>query len=171
MFGDGIKLQDAGAALISYEDSVHASYTQNFLTRRSAASRWATITGYQATLSSTGTRGRSPSSIITATGFDSFTVRATTGHLGGDEVLARNFVDVCLGRDESRTDLASGLLSAVMCLAARESAHTQRWTPIGDVYSETFPDRTVSSSPRPARGAGLAQLRTPYRLGGPRLRS
>ena len=65
-------------------------------------------------------------------------------------MLARNFVDVCLGRDESRTDLASGLFSAAMCLAARESAHTQRWTPVGDVYSETFPDRDASIEPTPA---------------------
>jgi predicted dehydrogenase len=51
VFGDGIELQDAGAALISYEEGTHASYTQNFLSRRSAGSRGATITGYQATLS------------------------------------------------------------------------------------------------------------------------
>ena len=97
MFGDGIKLQDAGAALISYEDSVHASYTQNFLTRRSAASRGATITGYQATLSFDWYKGTVTVIDHHRDRVDSFTVRATTGHLGGDEVLARNFVDVCLG--------------------------------------------------------------------------
>ena len=81
---------------------------------------------------------------------DSSHVRATTGHLGGDEALARNFVDVCLGRDESRTDLSAGLLSAAMCLAARESAHAQRWIPIPDVYSRKFPDRGARIEPTPA---------------------
>ena len=151
VFGDSIKLQDAGAALMAYEDGVHASYTQNFLSRRSAASRGATITGYQATLSFDWYKGTVTVIDHHRDRVDSIQVRATTGHLGGDEVLARNFVDVCLGRDESRTDLASGLLSASMCLAARESAHTQRWTPVGDVYSETFPGGTARIEPTPAR--------------------
>ena len=150
VFGDGIKLQDAGAALLAYEDGTHASYTQNFLSRRSAAARGATITGYQATLSFDWFKGTVTVIDHHRDRVDTFTVRATSGHLGGDEVLARNFVDVCLGRDESRTDLASGLLSAAMCLAARESAHTQRWTPVGDVYSETFPDGDASIEPTPA---------------------
>ena len=150
VFGEGIKLQDAGAALLAYEDGTHASYTQNFLSRRSAGSRGATITGYQATLSFDWFKGTVTVIDHHRDRVDNITVRATTGHLGGDEVLARNFVDVCLGRDESRTDLASGLLSAAMCLAARESAHTQRWTPVGDVYSETFPDGDASIEPTSA---------------------
>ena len=150
VFGDGIELQDAGAALLSYQSGAHASYTQNFLSRRTAGSRGATITGYRATLSFDWY-----TETVTVTDHhrdrvDSFRVRATTGHLGGDEALARNFVDLCLGRDDSRTDLAAGLLSAAMCLAARESAHSQRWMPVGDVYSETFPDRGARVEPTPA---------------------
>ena len=88
---------------------------------------------------------------------DSFRVRATSGHLGGDEALAHNFVDVCLGRDEARTDLAAGLLSAAMCIAARESAHAQRWAPVGDVYSETFPDREARIEPTPSHVEPVGQ--------------
>ena len=150
VFGDGIKLQDAGAVLLAYEGGAHAAYSQNFLSRRSAASRGATITGYQATLSFDWFKGTVTVIDHHRDRVDNITVRATSGHLGGDEVLARNFVDVCLGRDESRTDLASGLLSAAMCLAARESAHTQRWTPVGDIYSETFPEGDASIEPTPA---------------------
>ena len=150
VFGDGIKLQDAGAALIAYENGAHASYTQNFLSRRTAGSRGATITGYEATLSFDWYTETVTVIDHHRDRVDSSRVRATTGHLGGDEALARNFFEVCMGRDESRTDLAAGLLSATMCLAARESAHTQRWTPIGDVYSETFPDRGARIEPTPA---------------------
>ena len=149
VFGDGIELQDAGAALIGYEGGAHASYVQNFLSRRSAASRGATITGYEGTLSFDWYRGSVTVVDHHRDRVESFEVKVTTGHLGGDEVLARNFVDVCLGRDESRTDLSSGLLSAAMCLAARESAHSQRWTPVGDVYSETYPGREVAVEPTP----------------------
>ena len=53
--------------------------------------------------------------------------------MGGDEALLRNFVDVCRGRDESRSDLSAGLTSVAMCLAARESAHRQAWMPIPDM--------------------------------------
>ncbi len=156
VFGDGIKLQDAGAAMVAYDGGEHAAYTQNFLSRRSAASRGATITGYSATLSfdwSTETvtvidhhRDR----------VDSFQVKATTGHLGGDDALARNFVDVCLGRDESHTDLAGGMLSAAMCLAARESAHSMRWMPVGDVYSDTFPNANERIEPTPPHVEAVA---------------
>ena len=150
VFGDGIKLQDAGAALMAYEDGAHASYTQNFLSRRSAASRGATVTGYEATLSFDWYKGAVTVIDHHRDRVDSLNVKATSGHLGGDEALARNFVDVCLGRDESRTDLASGLLSAAMCIAARESAHTKRWTPVGDVYSESYPGRSDTIPPTPA---------------------
>lgn len=150
VFGDGIKLQDAGAALLAYEGGAHASYTQNFLSRRTAGSRGATVTGYEATLSFDWYKETVTVVDHHSDRVDSFRVRATSGHLGGDEALARNFVDLCLGRDESRTDLAAGLLSAAMCLAARESAHTQRWTPIGDVYSDTFPDSGARIEPTPA---------------------
>ena len=60
--------------------------------------------------------------------------------MGGDEVLVRNFVDVCLARAEAHSDLSAGLLSAAMCLAARESAHRQTWRPIADVRSPQFPE-------------------------------
>ena len=150
VYGDGIELQDAGAALVAYEGGAHAAYTQNFLSRRSAASRGATITGYQATLSFDWYEGDVTVIDHHRDRVDSIRFTETSGHLGGDEALARNFVDVCLGRDESRTGLASGLLSSAMCLAARESAHSQRWTPVGDVYSDTFPDGAVLVEPTPA---------------------
>ena len=149
VFGDGIELQDAGAALIGYEGGVHASYTQNFLSRRSAASRGATITGYEATLSFDWFKGNVTVIDHHRDRVETFEIKVTTGHLGGDEVLARNFVDVCLGRDESRTDLASGLLSAAMCLAARESAHSGRWTAVSDVNSAEYPDGDVAVEPTP----------------------
>ena len=162
VFEDGIELQDAGAALIGYEGGAHASYTQNFLSRRSAASRGATVTGYEGTLTFDWFKGSVSVVDHHRDRVESFEVKVMSGHLGGDEVLARNFVDVCLGRDESRTDLSSGLLSAAMCLSARESAHSQRWTPVGDVYSEGYPDREVAVESTPGnveRGDSLQRAR------------
>ena len=150
VFGDGIKHQDAGSALVMYEGGAHASYSQNFVSRRSAATRGAIVTGYKATLSfdwyteTVRVVGHFTGHV------DERAVKATTGHLGGDEVLVRNFVDVCLRRDEAHSDLRSGLLSAAMCLAARELAHRQAWLPVGDVYSSQFPEATSESHPTPA---------------------
>ena len=42
--------QDAGSAIVGYENGQHASYSQNFLSRRSAGVRGATITGEDATV-------------------------------------------------------------------------------------------------------------------------
>ena len=151
VWGDGIRHQDAGSALIMYEGGAHASYSQNFVSRRSAATRGAVITGYKATVTFDWytdkvrvidhMREKVKETVIRALMDD---------HLGGDEVLVRNFVDVCLGRDESHSDLSAGLLSAAMCLAARESAHRQTWLPIADVRSAQFPEATGAAQVTPA---------------------
>jgi len=44
------------------------------------------------------------------------------GHAGGDLILAENFIDLIKGRARPGATLKDGLLSAAMCLAARESA-------------------------------------------------
>ena len=150
VYGDRIKNQDAGSAIIMYENGAHAVYSQNFVSRRSAASRGAIITGYEATLSFDWYTETVKVVHHHCDRVDTTHVRATTGHLGGDEVLARNFVDVCLGRDQSQCDLSAGLRSAAICLAARESAHRQKWMPVGDVYSERFPDVTAPVRCTPA---------------------
>ena len=142
VYGDEIKNQDAGSAIIMYEDGAHAVYSQNFVSRRSAGRRGAIITGYRASLSFDWYTGTLTVIDHHRDRVETVKIRAATGHLGGDEALARNFGDVCLGRDEARTDLSAGLISAAMCLAARESAHKQKWMPVGDVYAEGYPDVT-----------------------------
>ena len=150
VFGDGIKHQDAGSALIMYDGGAHASYSQNFVSRQSAATRGAVITGYKATVSFDWYTQTIRVVDHLDDRVDKMTVRATTGHMGGDEVLARNFVDVCLGRDEAHADLGAGLLSAAMCLAARESAHQQTWLSVPDIYSQAFPETAVPTYATPA---------------------
>jgi predicted dehydrogenase len=149
-FGDGIKNQDAGSALIMYEGGVHASYTQNFVSRRSAATRGAIVTGYEATVSFDLFTGKVRVIEHHNDRVDDIEVKVAGGHHGGDHVLARNFVDVCMGRAESRSDLNDGLLSAAMCLAARESAHRQTWLPIPDVLSDDFPNTSEPAYTTPA---------------------
>lgn len=130
VFGGEIKNQDAGSAIVQYEGGVHAAYSQNFVSRRSAATRGAIVTGYKSTLSFDWYTHRLRLIDHHSDREEEQEVTVATGHMGGDEALLRNFVDVCLGRDESRSDLTAGLASVGMCLAARESAHRQAWVPI-----------------------------------------
>ena len=121
-FSRSIMNQDAGSALVMYGNGAHAAYSQNFLPRQSAGQRGATVIGYEATL-----RFDWQSDIVTIidhhrTRVDRVEVAAAGAHGGGDAVLARNFVDLVRGRDVSLSPLDQGLLSAAMCLAARDAA-------------------------------------------------
>lgn len=123
-FSRSIMNQDAGSALIAYANGAHASYVQNFLPRKSAGQRGATIIGYDATL-----RFDWQTDTVTVIDHhrdrvDRVTVAGAGMHGGGDMMLARNFVDVARGRDLSHCPLDDGLLSASMCLAARDAADT-----------------------------------------------
>ncbi len=115
--------QDAGSALIQYGNGAHAAYVQNFLPRLSAGHRGATVIGYAATL-----RFDWQTDTVTVIDHhrdrvDRIAVAAPGVHGGGDEALARNFVDVVRGRDGPHASLADGLLSAAVCLAARDAAN------------------------------------------------
>ncbi len=125
-FSESVKHQDAGSALIMYENGVHASYAQNFIARRSAGTRGAKITGYLGTLSFDWYTDAI--SIIEHHGkaVENFKVTVAEGHHGGDWGLAKNFVKVMRGEEKSRTPLNDGLLSAAMCLAARCSEESRR---------------------------------------------
>ena len=47
------------------------------------------------------------------------------GHASPDIILAESFLDLVKGRAKPNASLKDGLLSAAMCLAARESARTK----------------------------------------------
>ena len=130
VFSRSIQNHDAGSAIVMYQGGVHAAYSQNLVTRRTAHGRGARVTGYKATLE-----------------FDWYTqtirviehhgkavqeikVEADEVHHGGDTTLARNFLDVIRGEDLSCATLMDGIRSAAMCLAAKEAALTRTCQPI-----------------------------------------
>lgn len=122
-FSNSIRHHDAGSALIRYADGTHAAYSQNFVSRRSAARRGARITGYKATLDFDW-----PTDSITiiehhGQAIDRVKIDAgDDNHSGGDTALCRNFLDVIGRKSSSETPLTEGLLSAMMCITAREAA-------------------------------------------------
>jgi predicted dehydrogenase len=130
-FSREIRNHDAGSALIMYENGVHASYSQNFLSRRSAYKRGATVVGYEATLEF----DLAPMElrIIDHRSDNVERMRVDiedAGHGGGDLILAESFLGLLEGRAKPNASLKDGLLSAAMCLAARESARTKTFQPV-----------------------------------------
>jgi hypothetical protein len=73
------------------------------------------------------------------------------GHAGGDLILAESFLDLVKERARPNASLRDGLLSAAMCLAARESARTK-----------TFQRVLLGSTlPKPAHFSTLRLTRSP----------
>jgi predicted dehydrogenase len=119
-FGSDTKIEDNGSALIEFANGMHAVYSQNFFVRRDAGYRGANIMGHLGTII-----------------FDFYTdtlrlihhhkkVTATmkisgTGHGGGDLALVRNFRDIMYKRAKSLSPISAGILSAYMCLKARQA--------------------------------------------------
>ncbi|MCP4250770.1 MAG: Gfo/Idh/MocA family oxidoreductase [bacterium] len=122
--------QDAGSAIVQYDSGAHAAYSQNFITRRAAGGRGATITGEDGTLTFDWVSRKLRFVDHTSDRVEEREVVAEGEHHGGDEALARNFLDVVYGRSASLTPLSDGLLSAATCLAARDAAHSRTVEPI-----------------------------------------
>jgi predicted dehydrogenase len=125
--------QDAGSAIVMYDNGLHAVYSQNFVTRESAGRRGAIITGHAGTLEFDWVtnnirvvdhlRKRVDNIHIDPKGSDD-------GHGGGDGKLASNFIQMMKGQADALSNLNDGILSASMCLAARESANTHTFQPV-----------------------------------------
>jgi len=53
----------------------------------------------------------------------------SSGHHGGDERLAHDFLAILNGTGPSRATLADGLLSAQLCLMAKRATETSQFQP------------------------------------------
>jgi predicted dehydrogenase len=129
-FSNSIRNHDAGSALIGYSDGTHASYSQNFVSRRSAHARGARVTGYEATLEFDWLKATIRVIEHHGKEIDEIKIPIDGGHAGGDGELSRNFLAVVRKEEPSQSTLTDGILSATMCLAARASAETGTFRPV-----------------------------------------
>lgn len=120
-FSSSIRHHDAGSAVVMHANGVIAGYAQNLVSRRNAGARGARVTGYLGTLEFNWYSEQL--TVIDHHGreVESRKVTVTTGHHGGDHVLARNFIDVIRGVAAPRCTLRDGLVSAAVCAAAQRS--------------------------------------------------
>ena len=119
--------EDASNALIEFASGAQGAYTQVFYSRRDAATRGATVSGYNGTVSFDWyknelrrVRHHAPFSA---------TERATgeASHFGGDSELGYDFIGMIKGTAKSRTPIRTGVQSVYACLAAKESSETGRF--------------------------------------------
>lgn len=127
--------EDCSSALLEFESGAHGVYTQVFFSRRDAARRGATVSGYMGTISFdwyrnelTRFRHHHPFS-------DTSKASGEASHFGGDDELCRNFLDLMAGKAESRTPIELGIQSVHTCLAAKESAENCRFVRVRQVGS------------------------------------
>lgn len=124
--------EDSGSMIVQYESGMHAIYSQNFFARKKAARRGARIYGYKGTLEYDFTKDE----ILV---YDHMSDKETRiqfhtpadGHGGGDQVLIQNFVDLIRGKTtKSIAPLNAGIISAEVCLAAKEASETLEYQEI-----------------------------------------
>ena len=139
LFGRGIGTpetgmnEDSSSALVEFASGAQGVYTQVFYSRRDAATRGATISGYHGTLSFDWytndlkrVRHHQPFT-------DTIKVAEGLGHFGGDHELAYDFTDLIRGKGSSRTPISAGIQSIYACLAAKESAETGTYVTVRQV--------------------------------------
>jgi len=125
--------EDSSSSLVEFASGAHGAYTQVFYSRRDAAARGATISGYHGTVIFDWYKNE----LKRVRHHEPFTdtVKADSGmsHFGGDLELAHDFINVIRGKGKSRTTIWAGIQSVYACLAAKESAHKHRFVKVRQV--------------------------------------
>ncbi|CAH1201781.1 Inositol 2-dehydrogenase/D-chiro-inositol 3-dehydrogenase [Paenibacillus allorhizoplanae] len=116
--------EDSGSALFQYESGMHMSYSQNFFIRKGAAARGARFMGYKGTVDFDFYTGIVKVHMHHTARVETYEIGAGSNHFGGDEKLARNFTEIMKKTASSISTLDDGLMSALMCIKAQESAKT-----------------------------------------------
>jgi predicted dehydrogenase len=126
---------DSASAIIRYESGIHAVYTQNFYTRHGAAARGATLVGYRGTIVFDWYQGELTVHHHHTNRTERHHFASTSaGHHGGDEALVEEFLNAVAGKETVRAPLAAGILSAKMCLMARDSCHTNTFQEVRPLH-------------------------------------
>ncbi|MFN8539146.1 MAG: Gfo/Idh/MocA family oxidoreductase [Thermomicrobiales bacterium] len=131
-FAEDTGNHDSASAIIGYESGIHATYTQNFYTRRGACARGVKLVGYRGTIEFDWYREELVVHHHHSARVERHHFASTgSGHHGGDEQLIEDFLNIVTGQGESRAPLEAGLLSVEMCLLARESCRTRAFQTVG----------------------------------------
>ena len=130
LFSKGIQNEDLGNCLIEYENGAQASYTQNFFARYEAARRGARLYGYKGTIFFDWYENKIQVFRHTSPVIETIDFTGNMPHFGGDRELCYDFLMAMKEQRPSRSPISAGILSALTCLWARESAETRQFCEI-----------------------------------------
>ncbi len=125
--------EDSSSALLEFTSGAKGVYTQVFYSRRDAATRGATVSGYHGTLSFDWYTNQMKRVRHHLPFTDTIKGAEGMGHFGGDTELAYNFVEVVRGKAKSKAPIRAGIQSVYACLAAKESAEKQQYVTVRQV--------------------------------------
>ncbi len=130
-FSSAVTSHDSSDTLIRYESGMHASYTENLFARKGAAARGARLCGYHGTLDFDWCTNQVVVNMHHISRRDTYEFDAKAmAHFGGDKKLMYEFVHMMQGDEKILPTMEAGLISTLMCIAARESAKTGTLQPI-----------------------------------------
>ncbi|MFH1007968.1 MAG: Gfo/Idh/MocA family oxidoreductase [Candidatus Latescibacterota bacterium] len=127
LFSEGIENEDLGNCMIEYESGAQASYTQNFFARYEAAQRGARLYGYKGTIFFDWYKNVIQVFRHTSPMVETIDFKGNMPHFGGDRELCYDFLMAMKEHRPSRSPISAGILSALTCLWARESAQTRKF--------------------------------------------
>ena len=109
-----------------FKNGVHASYSQDFISRKSAGKRGARFIGHLGTIEFDWQENYIVYHDHYGERHDIDITQEGSGHFGGDEMLAYDFLLALEGK-ETKCTLASGIRSAKLCLCLRESSEQKKF--------------------------------------------
>ena len=125
LFADGVKNEDFGHCIVRYEGGAQASYSQNFFARKNAGRRGARLYGYKGTIDFDWYKNKIDIHMHHSPRTETIDFSGGMSHFGGDRELVYDFLFAMRDGRPSRSSIDDGILSAVTCLRARESAETE----------------------------------------------
>jgi len=129
-FSKGIRHEDSGNAILEFENGVQASYSQNFFARNNAGRRGARLFGYKGTLEFEWYTNTLKVHSHRAPSTETLTYGGNMSHFGGDRELILDFLLAMRDGKPTRTGIQAGIMSALTCLCARQSAETRQFVEI-----------------------------------------
>jgi len=130
LFGEDIKNEDLGQCIVEYENGAQCSYTQNFYARNQAGRRGARLYGYKGTINFDWYQNQIKIYMHHAPVTETIDFTGGMSHFGGDRELCYDFLMAMKEGRPSRTPISAGILSALTCLYARQSAETRQFCEI-----------------------------------------
>jgi predicted dehydrogenase len=126
MFAKDTGNEDAGHALVEFENGVQLAYSQVFMARRTAGRRGARIYGYLGTIEFDWFTDEVKVMLNHSPRVETYSVGSKElPHHGGDNILIWNFLQLAARKaKKSVSPLSEGVISVNLCLAAGESAKT-----------------------------------------------